>query len=96
MPKKLTSILPRKKKVEIKNENNDKQSKSLDNRVENKFPDQNQYLENEPEDLNDHDLLNRETNKYGIIQDNRDPLGNGIYSIGKILGSGMIGVACLC
>ncbi len=46
--------------------------------------------------MNNDDLLNRDTNKYGLIQDNRDPLGNGIYSIGKILGSGMIGVACLC
>lgn len=42
------------------------------------------------------ELLARDTGKYGLIQDNQDPKASGTYQIGQILGSGMIGVACLC
>ena len=38
----------------------------------------------------------RDTHKLGLIRDNKDPKKSGTYVIGQILGSGMIGVACLC
>ena len=37
----------------------------------------------------------RDTNASGLIQDHKNP-ESATYRIGKVLGSGMIGVACLC
>ena len=37
----------------------------------------------------------RDTNASGLILDHKNP-ENTTYRIGKVLGSGMIGVACLC
>ena len=38
----------------------------------------------------------RDTLKLGIIRDNKNPGGSGTFEIASVLGSGMIGVACLC
>lgn len=38
----------------------------------------------------------RDTNASGLIFDHKYPEKSGVYKIGKVLGSGMIGVACLC
>lgn len=38
----------------------------------------------------------RETNKIGLIRNNERPANDGSYYIAQVLGSGMIGVACLC
>ena len=38
----------------------------------------------------------RETNKIGLIRNNQRPANDGSYYIAQVLGSGMIGVACLC
>jgi len=52
------------------------------------------------EPIDDHfDLFEldcRETNAWGYIKDHGNAYESGIYQIGKVLGSGMIGVACLC
>lgn len=45
-------------------------------------------------DLNELDC--RDTGVYGYIKEHNNIQDSGIYKIGKVLGSGMIGVACLC
>jgi serine/threonine protein kinase len=39
-------------------------------------------------------MNDRDTNAQGLILDHQNP--EEVYKIGKVLGSGMIGVACLC
>lgn len=50
-----------------------------------------------PKDRMDSDEYNeRDTNQFGLIKEHKDPWTSGTYSIGKVIGSGMIGVCCLC
>ena len=48
------------------------------------------------DDVDFFELECRDTAAYGYIKEHNNASESGIYKIGKILGSGMIGVACLC
>lgn len=50
----------------------------------------------EDEEIDSEEYVNRDTRAFGLIRDHKDPWTSGTYSIGKVLGSGMIGVCCLC
>lgn len=79
-------------KQEGANSTKKSRAKSLDNR--NKTPPKRKIIEDE--EIDSYELECRDTNAYGIIKEHKNPIESGIYKIGKVLGSGMIGVACLC
>lgn len=66
-------------------------TKSLDNRSKS-------FTKRKPiaDDIDFYELDCRDTNHYGYIKEHYNAKESGIYQIGKVLGSGMIGVACLC
>lgn len=50
----------------------------------------------ENESMDSDEYQERATQVHGLIKDHKEPWESGTYKIGKVLGSGMIGVCCLC